>query len=244
VRSWRCRQGDALCLLAESALTHGAKALAAGERHTVQVHVDLEALRTGPESAASGEQRCCVEQGPALASDVARRLACDGGVLAVLEDAGGTPLGVGRKTRAIPAALRRALASRDGGCRFPGCTCTRFVDAHHVRHWADGGQTRLDNLALLCRFHHRLLHEGGFTMTWRGSKPVFRRPDGREVPEAPRAARGDEQALALEHRALGLAIDARTSVPGWGGERLDYTWTLTMLAQRDRGASRHSPAPS
>jgi len=234
-RSWRCRQADALALLAESTLARGAEALPAGERHTVQVHVDLDALREAPTGAQPRENpRCCVEEGPALASDVARRLACDGGVLAVFESADGTPLGVGRKTRAIPPALRRALASRDGGCRFPGCTCTRFVDAHHVEHWVNGGETRLDNLALLCRYHHRLVHEGGFTVARRGKLLVFRRPDGREVPQVPRAVTSREGADAIprKHQELGLAIDARTSVPGWRGERLDYTWTLSMLEQR------------
>jgi hypothetical protein len=224
-------------MLAESALVRGVEALAAGERHTVQVHVNLDTLRepaTGARPAENG--RCHVDEGPALASDVARRLACDGGVLAVFEDGGGAPLGVGRKTRAIPPALRRALACRDGGCRFPGCTSTRFVDAHHVEHWADGGETRLDNLALLCRFHHRLVHEGGFTVTRRGDELVFRRSDGRELPQVPRpvvSADGAE-AIPRKHQELGLAIDARTAVPAWGGERLDYTWTLSMLEQRGR----------
>lgn len=243
-RSWKCRQGDALALLAETTLARGAEALPAGERHTVQVHVDLDALRETPAGAQPRENpRCCVDEGPALASDVARRLACDGGVLAVFENADGAPLSVGRKTRAIPPALRRALASRDGGCRFPGCTCTRFVDAHHLEHWAEGGETRLDNLALLCRFHHRLVHEGGFTVAQRGALLVFRRPDGREVPQVPRPVTSADGADAIprKHQELGLAIDARTSIPGWGGERLDYTWTLSMLEQRAR---RGQAAPS
>ena len=66
----------------------------------------------------------------------------------------------GRKTRTIPPAIRRALNSRDGGCRFPGCTHQRYVDAHHIEHWADGGETKLSNLVTLCRLHHRLVHEG------------------------------------------------------------------------------------
>ena len=87
-------------------------------------------------------------------------MTCDSSMVTIVEDERGEPLDVGRKTRAIPPALRRALASRDKGCRFPGCTHTRYVDGHHVKHWADGGETRLSNLVTLCRFHHRAVHEG------------------------------------------------------------------------------------
>jgi len=86
-------------------------------------------------------------------------------VLGIREDEIGEPLSIGRKTRAIPPAMRRALRFRDGGCRFPGCTNDKFVDGHHIQHWADGGETSLDNLVLLCRHHHHLVHEGGFTCT-------------------------------------------------------------------------------
>jgi hypothetical protein len=121
---------------------------------------------------------------------MAHRLACDAGIVALQERAG-TPLGVGRKTRSIPPALRRALAARDGGCRFPGCGARRFVDAHHIRHWADGGPTNLPNLVHLCRRHHRLLHEGGYTLTaGRAGHFTFRRPDGRVVPDSPIPPRG------------------------------------------------------
>jgi hypothetical protein len=82
--------------------------------------------------------------------------------------AGSEVLDVGRKTRTIPPALRRALESRDRGCRFPGCGL-RFTDAHHVRHWADGGKTSLANCILLCRFHHRLVHEGGWRVAYNGN---------------------------------------------------------------------------
>jgi hypothetical protein len=214
-RSYLQRQADALALMAETTLAHGIAALAAGERHLVHVHVDLDALS----DAGAAEEpfgRCDVEDGPALARDVARRLACDGGVVALFENGEGKTLDVGRKTRAIPPALRRALAARDRGCRFPGCTCTRFVDAHHIDHWADGGVTSLHNLALLCRLHHRLVHEGGFSIATRNGGLVFRDPCGREILEAP-PLRGDRgrclgraraharRARRLDHRAHGRA---------------------------------------
>ncbi|MGB7216677.1 MAG: HNH endonuclease signature motif containing protein, partial [Gammaproteobacteria bacterium] len=101
----------------------------------------------------------------------------------VVEDRDGTPLSVGRKTRTVPAAIHRALWARDRGCRFPGCGRTRFVEAHHVVHWARGGETSLDNLILLCSTHHMLVHEGGFRIEkdYR-DRWFFRRPDGRAVP--------------------------------------------------------------
>ncbi|MDP9020155.1 MAG: HNH endonuclease [Actinomycetota bacterium] len=87
-----------------------------------------------------------------------------GGDRHLVEDERGTPLDVGRKTRSIPPAIRRALQVRDRGCRFPGCTNRRFVDGHHIRHWAAGGETSLANLTLLCRRHHRAVHEGGYSV--------------------------------------------------------------------------------
>ena len=103
-----------------------------------------------------------LHDGPCVTAETSRRIACDCSLLPVLENRFGEPLSIGRKTRSIPPAIRRALQLRDGGCRFPGCTHTRFVDGHHIRHWADGGETSLENLVLLCRTHHRLVHEGGY----------------------------------------------------------------------------------
>ena len=99
------------------------------------------------------------------------------------EDEKGEPLNIGRKTRTVPQAIKRALSARDKGCRFPGCQHTRFVDAHHIEHWSNGGETSLDNLMLLCSQHHKLIHEGGFSIErdyqnqW-----FFKRPDGKAVP--------------------------------------------------------------
>jgi len=69
--------------------------------------------------------------------------------------------------------MRRALKARDGGCRFPGCTSDRFCDGHHIGHWQNGGETRLDNLVLLCRHPHRLVHEGGFACVKSESGEIF-----------------------------------------------------------------------
>jgi hypothetical protein len=126
---------------------------------------------------------------------------------------------VGRKTRTIPPALRRALDSRDRGCRFPGCGL-RFTDAHHVRHWADGGKTGLDNLLLLCSHHHRLVHEEDWKIEWWAEgKPAFIDPKGqvhlshRTAP--PRLQTDPVNVLLEDHRARGIEPDYLTAGARW-----------------------------
>ena len=136
-----------------------------GDRVQVVVHID-QAILTESSAANDDEPHCCeLDDGPALALDTARRLACDATTVGLVEGADGEPLSIGRKSRSIPPAIARALRARDGGCRFPGCDRTRFTEGHHVKHWADGGETKLGNLVTLCGFHHRLVHEGGYGLT-------------------------------------------------------------------------------
>src|SRR5262249_7686719 len=113
---------------------------------------------------------------------VARRIACDADVWRVLVDpATSQPVDVGRTHRLVPVWLRKALHARDRGCRFPGChTPAAWTDGHHLHHWADGGPTSLTNLVMLCRFHHVLVHEAGWTIDFDISRNIVtaRRPDG------------------------------------------------------------------
>src|SRR5690606_16113363 len=137
------------------------------DHYKLNVHVDETALREGAGRAG-------------LPIETVRRIACDSDLVLLVENDKGDPLGVGRKTRIVPAASRRALWARDGGCRFPGCGRTRFVDAHHILHWANGGETCLENLLLLCSKHHALVHEGGFRIEKDyADRWFFQRPDGR-----------------------------------------------------------------
>jgi hypothetical protein len=234
--SWGNRQADAFALIAETLLAHGPTALRGADKHLVHVHIDLGALCT-----AGGDGKSAIENGPTLPPETVRRLCCDGGLVTWLENGAGSTLDVGRKTRAIPPALRRALDKRDGGCRFPGCENRRFVDAHHIEHWADGGATKIENLALLCRYHHRLVHEGGFGMEREGDGLRFTRPDGREVPavsKLPRVAWADSGELRRQHEERGLGITASTAIPHWGGERADYNYMLIVLDQCDERRRR------
>ncbi len=176
-------RADALASIADGALAGTTAGRTGGDRVQLVVHIDADAL------AGDAGGRCELDRGPALSRATARRLACDASVVRI-DERDGAPLSLGRKTRSISPALRRALRARDGGCRFPGCTNDRFVDAHHVKHWADGGRTELVNLVHLCTHHHRLLHEGGFSVrSSPGGAFEFRTPTGRVLRAAPRPAR-------------------------------------------------------
>jgi len=172
-QSWYAQQADALVAVAKVYLAGSSSESSATADHVqVVLHVDDRALRGG-----AGRSD--------LPIDTIKRLTCDGSVLTIVEDADGTPLDVGRKKRTVSTALKRALWARDRGCTFPGCGNKRFVDAHHVRHWADGGETSADNLTLLCSYHHRLLHEGGFRIAvGADGDRYFQRPDGRAIPRS------------------------------------------------------------
>ena len=144
----------------------------------------------------------------------------------------GTVLDVGRKTRTIPPAIRWALTARDRRCCFPVCDARR-CDAHHVRHWADGGATRLNNLVLLCRRHHRAVHEEGFTVAMQDDgRASFFWPDGYHLPDVPPAPGWRGRPLSPTDQVLdqaGIAIDAHTATPDWYGERLDLHWAVRVL---------------
>jgi hypothetical protein len=225
------RRADALGLLAESFLARGAATASGGERYQVVVHVDGETLK----QEGQGD-RCELESGPCLGAETARRLSCEASLVRITEDAKGTPLDIGRKTRSIPPALRRALSSRDQGCRFPGCTHRRFVDGHHIHHWAAGGATDLANLVLLCRGHHRLVHEGGFTLRRLDDGAlVFARPDGRPVTNDAPSRHVDWRDLPARNRARGLAIDQDTAVTLWDGYPMDYSMAMQALEIRAQG---------
>ena len=178
-----------------------------------------------------------------VSAETARRLACDAATVRMQHGPAGEILDVGRRTRTISPALRRALQARDGQCRFPGCRNVR-VDAHHVKHWADGGRTALDNLVLLCRRHHRAVHEEGFRITLDAAGDVeFIRPDGRSLPEAPAAPVWTGPPLAPVTARLeqeGVSIDPDTLTPDWRGDRLDLDWAIHVLwrprSQAEAGA--------
>jgi hypothetical protein len=211
--SWEpnaARRADALMEMAESYLANGPKASSSSDRYQVMLHVSAE---------------------------TSRRICCDAGISPISIDKNGEPLNIGRKTRAIPPAMRRALRTRDKGCRFPGCTHQYLIDGHSIKHWSDGGETSLDNLVLLCRHHHRLVHEGGFGCEKdQNGNIVFSDQRGMplggsgavtELRTSPAAQR------RIKERLEDLHIDARTCVSRWYGEQMDYSIATGHLWRRD-----------
>lgn len=234
--SFSARRADAVGALAEAFLQHGAAGLGGGERQQIVVHVDASTL----EHSTAG--RCEIEDGPSIAAETARRLSCDASLVTVLENDLGEPLDIGRKRRTIPPAIRRALNARDGTCRFPGCSHKRYVDGHHIEHWAHGGGTVLTNLVILCRFHHRKVHEGGIRVEVLDDGALrFVKPNGEPcgVPNAEQQRLIDLRSLLTTSQRDHIRIDARTALTRWQGERMDYGVAVeALLARRRRVRNR------
>jgi hypothetical protein len=171
------RRADALGEICRQWLDRTDRPSVAGERPHLTVTVPVETLGGRRTPRAGGAE--LDHTGP-VGSELVRELACDSAVMRVVMSGRSEPLDVGRRTPVIPPAMRRAVIARDRSCRFPGCERPHtWCDAHHVTHWADGGSTAAENLVLLCRPHHRLVHRrGGFTLDLVEGVPVFRRPDG------------------------------------------------------------------
>ena len=224
------QRADALALVAETALHQGIDPGAPGERYQVVVHVDAAVLADTDQVGHS-----VLEDGVRVPAGTSQRLACDASRVVMRHDADGRVVEIGARTRTIPPALRRALLHRDHGCRFPGCGL-RLGEGHHVRHWAAGGPTTLSNLALLCRRHHRAVHEEGYQVARQHDGALeFRQPDGRvlpDVPPAPVLPVDPLQALRATNVRYGRHIDARTACTGWRGERLNVGWAIDVLHPR------------
>jgi hypothetical protein len=238
------RVADPVADLAEAALRHELDPGAPGERYQVVVHVDATVLADPDQPGQS-----VLEDGARVSAETSRRLACDASRVVMRHDENGHTLEVGARTRTIPPALRRALHHRDQGCRFPGCGLP-FGQGHHVRHWAQGGPTTLSNLAMLCRRHHRAVHEEGYQVDRQPDGELqFRRPDGRpllEVPPPAAVPADPVQALRAQHDAQGLRLHARTTCPSWLGERLDLGYAIDVLhplATRAVGSSQRDGKP-
>jgi hypothetical protein len=219
----RPSRADAAVQLAESFLACHAGKGSGGDRYQVMVHLDRDVL------AADGGWAATLEDGSRLSAETLRKVACDCGLVAAL---GGGP-DVGRRTRSIPPALRRALMARDRGCVFPGCTHTRFLHGHHIRHWLHGGETSLGNIVLLCTRHHVLVHEGGWSVE-RGADGalLFRRPSGEPLAHGPPQPVEDILAWMgewAEERHLDLGPDV--NMPEWDGSRPDYKLAVSGLLE-------------
>ena len=214
------RRADALANIAETYMNNNESSGSTADRYQVVIHVEGESSS--------------IEDGPHVTAVTSRRIACDSSVVAIKEDENGEPLSIGRRSRSIPPPMRRALRARDRGCRFPGCTNTRFVDGHHIKHWADGGETSLDNLVLLCRHHHHLVHEGGFACE-KSPDGELRFKDQRDETLAsshtmPGIAANDDVQQWLDREFFEKSIDEDTCTAKWyAGERMDWDLAVGSL---------------
>jgi hypothetical protein len=222
------RRADALARVAESFVGHRAIEMPGTDRHQIVVHVAEETLRLGVAGC------CQIEHGPSVAAETACRMACDACVVEITENSDGEPLNVGRKTRTISAPLRRLLTARDKGCRFPGCANERYVDAHHIEHWANGGETKPSNLVSLCRFHHRAVHEGGYQIE-RLEDGAFRflKPDGQVLE--------DPAMCATPTKGDWTQLPKGSGRYEYLGDRMDLGTAVDHLIQLGKG-SRYVPA--
>ena len=191
--------------------------------------------------ASSGTAR--IDGGPALPHSTAERMACDSEIQLLLSGRG-SRLYLGRRHRLASPAQVAALSLRDGRCcRFPGCTHTLHLHAHHVRHWLRGGRTDIDNLILLCSFHHSRVHDHGYLVLPDDAGGVqFRRPDRSPIPPTGEPLHGDPDELIRIHEHEGPHIDPENLTPNWAGERLDVTPILRYLLAREPGAARTGAA--
>ena len=237
-------RADALAKMAEHFLATAGESpelqgLKGSERCQVVLHVDINTLRQHSGTGNPSHEHCHMDDKHWLSPQTARRLACDTSLITVLEDEEGRVLNIGRKSRTVPAHISRALGLRDKTCRFPGCCESRYVDAHHIRHWADGGETSLDNLVTLCRYHHRQLHRGSYRIsvdkTAAGQELTFSTPSGRTIevshfPQFPDvSAETSRGVLAV----IAPKVNATTAVTRWQGEDCDYGMAVEALLVRD-----------
>ena len=268
------RRADALVAIAEHYLASSndsgsslaLNSLKGAERCQLIMHV-----KAGTLSQEAATDLGASLDGRWLIPHAARRMACDAGLLVVEEDSLGNVLNIGRRSRVIPPAMSRALAIRDGGCQFPGCCENHYVEGHHIKHWADGGETKLDNLVTLCRYHHRELHKGAFFLSLKpaanegvsrqrfSERLCFSKVDRYFASPVSRIANNKEKDLVIAAnpakftcaccdasdlgktipRSIYNAIDEKTAVTKWLGEKMDLEMAVDGLLAAKKFAKRN-----
>ena len=226
------RRADAIADIAETYMNNDESSGSTADRYQIVVHVTAETSE--------------LEDGPHVTAETSRRIACDSTVVNIKDDENGEPLSIGRRSRSIPPSMRRALRNRDGGCRFPGCTNNKFVDGHHIRHWADGGETSLGNLVLLCRHHHHLVHEGGFSCGKSAAGQVHFN-DQRQQPlpnwsELPKIASNHDVQQWMDSEWFAAAANGEGCNAKWhSGEQIDWQMAVSAFLPP---SSTDTPSPA
>jgi hypothetical protein len=218
------QRADAIVDLARAYLQHRPRTLGSG--YELVIITTQEQLERGPDGVGG-----FLPDGTPMPLHVARMLAADGARVDVVMGEDGELLDIGRRTRAIPPAIGRALWLRDGGCRVPGCGRRRHLHAHHIEGWADGGPTKLSNLVLVCSGHHRMLHEGRLAAEVRDQKILFIDQRGRAMPGVPPSAATGHDLEELEFflQEAELHIDASTSLSRWDGTKVPIAEMLQWI---------------
>ena len=221
--AWPSR-ADGAVTMAEAFLAGHPATGNGGERFQVMVHLEKDML------GADGEFAATLDDGARVSAESLRRVACDCGIVATASQ--GADLNIGRRTRTIPPAIRRVLMLRDHGCAFPGCTHHRFLHGHHIQHWLHGGETSVGNLVMLCTVHHRMVHEGGWSVVRTAEGELrFASPAGEPVAAVPLRESVERTLTWLqewaEERGLDLGPDA--NLPLWDGTRPDYDLAVAGL---------------
>ena len=230
------RRADALTEVAETYMNNSENSGSTADRYQVVVHVAADTVAT----AAASVQSAHLDNGPHVSAVTSERIACDCSTTTINEGEYGEPLSIGRRSRSIPPAMRRALKARDGGCRFPGCTHHKFVDGHHIEHWANGGETSLENLVLLCRHHHHLVHEGGFDCRRSKDGEIYfedRRARRLEEHPTPTETSLEESLAWMLRKHEDAGIDPETCAAKWyAGERMDWDHAVSLMFGRATNA--------
>jgi len=247
------RRADALLRIMESGCKGEPQALSGPERVQVVLHVPVSDAEADTDNEPDAEipedlaihQQSHLEPGCVVAADTARRLCCDAARVLMVENGKGEPLSVGRLQRTVPWHIRKALMQRDGGCTFSGCTEKRYVDAHHIIHWADGGETSLQNCTMLCRHHHRLVHEEGFgCQRAANGELVFTDPAGNVLSDSFRLHPTTYTSIVDLHMRQQLGISAETALASteWG-HGMDMRMLVDGMISVSHGPNFSYPFP-
>jgi hypothetical protein len=202
----------------------------------VEITLTVPAAGLAEDAPVTVEHVGVLGDGDAVSPEAARRVACDAAIVTVIEGADGAPLAVGRRSRVMSTAMRRAMLKRDRTCRFPGCTNHLYVEGHHIQHWANGGETALGNLVTLCSHHHRFVHEYRYRIELAGDgEPRFFDPHGRVVEAAPLARPAGEVGWLPMVGALHAAGVRPTAPACWDESDVDDDLLISALCRVDDG---------
>jgi hypothetical protein len=220
---------DALAMIIETFMTTEPATRTNSDRWMVGVNVDADVLVDDDPDGA-----CELDDGPALPAETVRRLFCDSATVAIIRRQNGEPLTVSPRSQTVPRSVRRAARLRDRGCRFPGCGERTYLEIHHVHHQSRGGAHEIVNVLELCWFHHRLVHEGGWTIRFLEHDEVIAiTPEGNVISNRIEPPVGVASTLGAANAAAGVTVDPRAITPNWWNDPLHLGDIIGGLAWHD-----------